>query len=276
MENSSTLISEDIENEEELTSEENVQEEVQEETPVEETTEEVKEEQPEGRFYTDEEFNQMVNEIADRRVARKMRKINRELDKYRDTENVLKSQLGGETIEEVNSNLRKLYADEGVKLPERYVSEDEEYLEFQATKDSEDIITEGYNAIKDEANRLASIGYENLNTKDKLLFTKLCQELDHQDDIKILKGLNIDTKILDDNSFIEYRSQFNRNVPISKIYEMYSGTKETKIQTPGSLKNTTKTESEYFTDEEIEALTDKDLDDPVIWEKLRRSQTRQQ
>lgn len=277
--NSSTLISEDIENEEEQTSEENVQE--VEETSVEETSQdsgvEIKEEepQPEGRFYTDEEFNQMVNEIADRRVARKMRKINRELDKYRDTENVLKSQLGGETIEEINSNLRKLYSDEGVKLPERYVSEDEEYLEFQATKDSEDIITEGYNAIKDEANRLANIGYDNLNTKDKLLFTKLCQELDRQDDIKILKGLNIDTNILEDKSFIEYRNQFNRTVPISKIYEMYSGTKETKINTPGSLKNNTKTESEYFTDEEIEALTDKDLDDPVIWEKLRRSQTRQ-
>ena len=272
--NSSTLISEDIENEEELTSEENVQEveETTEETP--QVEEEKVEEQPEGRFYTDEEFNQKVNEIADRRVARKMRKLNRELDKYRDTENVLKSQLGGETIEEVNSNLRKLYTDEGVKLPERYVSEDEEYLEYQATRDSEDIIAEGYEATKNEANRLANIGYENLNSKEKMLFTKLCQELDHQEDIKILKGLNIDTNILEDKDFINYREQFNRNVPISKIYEMYSGTKETKIQTPGSLKNVTKTESEYFTDEEIEALTDKDLDDPVIWEKLRRSQTR--
>ena len=272
--NSSTLISEDIENEEELTSEENVQE-------VEETTEETSqveekvEEQPEGRFYTDEEFNQKVNEIADRRVARKMRKLNRELDKYRDTENVLKSQLGGETIEEVNSNLRKLYTDEGVKLPEQYVSEDTDYLEYQAEKDSEDIIAEGYEAMKNEANRLAA-NYDNLNTKDKALFGKLIQEIDRQDDIKVLKGLNIEPSILENKEFINFRQQFNRNVPVSKIYEMYSGTQqENKINTPGSLKNNTKTESEYFTDEEIEALTMEDLDKPEIWEKLRRSQTRQ-
>ena len=167
--NSSTLISEEIENEEEQTSEENVQGETQEEESVVEAEE--TDEEPQGKFYTDEEFNQKVNEIADRRVARKMRKINRELEKYRDTENVLKSQLGGETIEEVNSNLRKLYTDEGVNLPDKYISEDKEYVEYQATRDSEDIIAEGYQAMKDEANRLASFGYENLSSKDKLLLS---------------------------------------------------------------------------------------------------------
>jgi len=278
MNNSSTLISEDIENEEELTSEENTQEEVNtEETETVNATEEsATEEQPQGKFYTDEEFNQKVNEIADRRVARKMRKLERELDKYKDTENVLKSQLGGENIDEVNSNLRKLYTDEGVELPSKYVSEDKEYLEYQATRDSEDIIAEGYDYIKDEANRLANIGYDNLSSKDKLLFTKLCEELDHEDDVKILKGLNIDTNILEDKSFKEFRSQFNRNTPISKIYDLYSGNKETKINTPGNLSNNSKTESEYFTDEEIENLSMEDLDDPVIWEKLRKSQTRKQ
>lgn len=274
--NSSTLMSEDIENDEELTSEENVQEEVNEEgaETVNATEESTTEEQPQGKFYTDEEFNQKVNEIADRRVARKMRKLERELDKYKDTENVLKSQLGGENIDEVNSNLRKLYTDEGVQLPSKYVSEDKEYLEYQATRDSEDIIAEGYDCIRDEANRLANIGYDNLNSKDKLLFTKLCEELDREDDVKILKGLNIDTNILEDNSFKEFRKQFNRNTPVSKIYELYSGNKETKINTPGSLSNNSKTESEYFTDEEIENLTMEDLDDPVIWEKLRKTQTR--
>lgn len=272
--NSSTLISEDIENEEELTSEENVQEEVEETTEEETKESEETVEQPEGKFYTDEEFNQKVNEIADRRVARKMRKLERELEKYKDTENVLKSQLGGENIEEVNTNLRKLYENEGVSLPNRYVSEDRDYIEFQATRDSEDFISEGYNAMRDEANRLANIGYDNLNSKDKIVFTKLCEALDRKDDEKILKGLNVDTKILDDKDFIEYREQFNRNVPISKIYEMYSGIHETKINTPGSLSNNTKVESEYFTDEEIANLTMEDLDDPVIWEKVRRSQTR--
>jgi len=276
MENSSTLISDEIENEEELTSEENTQE--VEEPAVDETSNEgvenEVEKQPEGKFYTDEEFNRAVNEVADRRVARKMRKFERELDKYKDTENVLKSQLGGENIDEINTNLRNLYENEGVQLPSRYVSEDKGYIEYLATQDSDDVISEGYDAIKSEANRLATIGYDNLNSKDKIVFTKLCDALDKEEDKRTLKSLNVDTKILEDNDFISYRQQFNRNVPISKIYEMYSGIKETKINTPGDLSNNSVAEKEYFTDEEIANLSMEDLDDPVIWEKVRKSQTR--
>lgn len=276
MENSSTLISDEIENEEELTSEENTQE--VEEPAVDETSNEgvenEVEKQPEGKFYTDEEFNRAVNEVADRRVARKMRKFERELDKYKDTENVLKSQLGGENIDEINTNLRNLYENEGVQLPSRYVSEDKGYIEYLATQDSDDVIAEGYDAIKSEANRLATIGYDNLNSKDKIVFTKLCDALDKEEDKRTLKSLNVDTKILEDKDFIDYRQQFNRNVPISKIYEMYSGIKETKINTPGDLSNNSVAEKEYFTDEEIANLSMEDLDDPVIWEKVRKSQTR--
>lgn len=277
MENSSTLISDEIENEEELTSEENTQE--VEEPAVDETSNEgvenEVEKQPEGKFYTDEEFNRAVNEVADRRVARKMRKFERELDKYKDTENVLKSQLGGENIDEINTNLRNLYENEGVQLPSRYVSEDKGYIEYLATQDSDDVIAEGYDAIKSEANRLATIGYDNLNSKDKIVFTKLCDALDKEEDKITLKSINVDTKILEDKDFIDYRKQFNRNVSIAKIYDMYSGVKETKINTPGDLSNNSALESEYFTDEEISRLSMEDLDDPVIWEKLRKSQTRQ-
>ena len=274
--NSSTLMSEDIENEEEETSEEITQEEVNEEgaETVNTTEESTTEEQPEGKYYTDEEFNKAVNEIADRRVARKMRKLERELDKYKDTERVLQSQIGGENIGEINTKLRKMYEDEGITLPERYISEDKDYIEYQANKDSEDIISEGMNAVNDEASRLANIGYDNLSAKDKMVFTNLVNAMNKDKEVKELRALNIDTNILEDKDFIEYRGQFNSNVPVSKIYDMFTGTKETKVQTPGSLKNTAQVTSEYFTDEEIEALTDEQLDDPIIWEKVRKSQTR--
>lgn len=273
--NSSTLMSEDIENEEEETSEEITQEETTEPEVVEETTPvEEPVEQPEGKYYTDEEFNKAVNEIADRRVARKMRKLERELDKYKDTERVLQSQIGGENIGEINTKLRKMYEDEGITLPERYISEDKDYIEYQANKDSEDIISEGMNAVNDEASRLANIGYDNLSAKDKMVFTNLVNAMNKDKEVKELRALNIDANILEDKDFIEYRGQFNNNVPVSKIYDMFTGTKETKVQTPGSLKNTAQVTSEYFTDEEIEALTDEQLDDPIIWEKVRKSQTR--
>jgi len=273
MENSSTLMSEDIENEEELTSEETTQE-VEEEgaETVNATEESTTEEQPEGKYYTDEEFNKAVNEIADRRVARKMRKLERELDKYKDTERVLQSQIGGNDINEINTNLRKLYENEGVTLPERYISEDKDYIEYQANKDSEDIISEGMNAVNDEASRLANIGYDNLSAKDKMVFTNLVNAMNKDKEVKELRALNIDANILEDKDFIEYRNQFNNNVPVSKIYDMFTGNKDTEVKTPGSLKSNTKVTSEYFTNEEIEALTDEQLDDPVIWAKVRKSQ----
>lgn len=269
MENSSTLISEEIENSEELTEEETTQEEVQEEL---EKVEQETTEEPQGKFYTDEEFNTKVNEIADRRVARKMRKVNRELDDYKDTINVLKSQLGGDTIEDVNSNLRKIYENEGVELPKKYVSEDSDLNELIAERDFKDFETEGIKSITDEANRLAGIGYENLNSKDKILFSKLVNKIDTENDKKILKGLNVDESILEDKDFISFREQFNREVPISKIFDLYSGKKETKINTPGNLENKSTAEREYFTEEEIERMTDEELE--KNWDKVRKSQTR--
>ena len=271
MENSSTLISEEIENVEETTEEMTNEE----ETLVDETSNEgveVKEEEPQGKFYTDEEFNQKVNEIADRRVARKMRKVNQEIDSYKDTINVLKSQIGGETIEDINNNLRNLYQNEGVELPKKIVSEDTDYIEYQANKDCEDIESEGYEKVKEEANRLAGIGYENLSSKDKILFTKLCASLNLEDDKRVLRSLNVDTQILEDKDFIQFKEQFNRNVPISKIYDMYSGKKETKINTPGNLENKSTVERDYFTDEEIEAMSEEELE--KNWDKVRYSQTR--
>lgn len=270
-ENSVTLMSEDIENVEEETTEENTQEE-----EVELTENEEVEEQPQenGRFYTDEEFNRRVNEAADRRVARKMRKVNQEMDSYKDTINVLKSQIGGESVEEVNSNLRKLYTDNGNELPAKYVSEDKDYIQYQAQRDSEDIIAEGFNYIQEETDKLYKKGYENLTEKEKIIFTNLVEALNKESDIKALKGLNVDTSILEDKDFMEFREQFNTNVPITKIYEMFSGKKENKINTPGNLENNSKAERDYFTDEEIENLSDEDFDNPEIWEKVRRSQTR--
>lgn len=268
--NSSTLMSEDIENEEEETSKEITQEV---EEPVETPKEEVKVEEPQGKFYTDDEFNRKVNEIADRRVARQLRKMTRELDKYKDTENVLKSQLGGENIEEINNNLRKLYADSGVDLPERYVSEDKGYIEYLAERDSKDIIAEGYDVIKQEAGKYASVGYDNLGEKDKIIFNNLIDELNKEDDKKALRSLNIDTSILEDKKFIEYREQFNSSVPVTKIYDMFSGIKEeNEIKTPGDLTNNSVLEKDFFTDEEIEKMTDEELE--ANWEKVRKSQTR--
>ena len=70
--------------EEKLVANEELEEEEQlEETDesVEETEEETTQDEEKGKFYTDEELNELVNEIADRRVARKMKKYEQQMAK---------------------------------------------------------------------------------------------------------------------------------------------------------------------------------------------------
>ena len=107
---------EEIQNVEETT--ENVEaqttEEIEEGNVSETANEEILEKEdkkPDGRFVTEEELNRMINDAADKRVARKMAKVERdyekELSKYRDTENVLKKTLNIQDGEDVNTKLRE-------------------------------------------------------------------------------------------------------------------------------------------------------------------------
>lgn len=245
------------------------------EETVEETLADETESKQNGKFYTDEEFNEKVNEFVNRRVAQKMRKYEREMAKYKDTENVLKSQIGGENIEEVNRNLRDLYVRDGVQLPDEYQYHDERDIERLGIGDAEDFIALGYDAMEEEANRLASIGYKNLDKREQIAFTTLVEKLNVMKDEKELLSLGASKDLLSDKDFISFRSKFRENVPIKDIYEEFSSKQgESKVNSAGSLKNGSgNTEKTYYTDEEIARLTYEDLSDEKVWEAVRRSQT---
>lgn len=249
-------------------------EETTEETPVEEVVEE-----PKGKFYTDEELEEMINEKVnkklDGRVARAMRKYEREMAKYKDTENVLKSQIGGENIDEVNRNLRDLYVKDGVELPEVYQSENERDIQVLATADAQDFIDDGESAMEKEANRLAEIGYDNLSSRDKVVFTILAERLNAINDERELLENGASRELLEDKDFNKFRSNFKEGVSIKEIYELYSEKKqEETINTPGSLSNgSSPIEKTRYTEEEISRLTMEDLNDDKIWEAVRRSMT---
>lgn len=233
-------------------------------------TEETKEEQPKGRFYTDEE----VNSIVDKRVARKMRKYEKQMAEYEDTENVLKSALEVDNISDANKKLRNYYQEQGYELPERKSSYSERELNILAKAEADEIIEEGYDSMLEEANRLAKIGYQNLNQKEKLIFMTLGDELDKQNDTRELKKLGANEELLKDSRFIEFRKMFDKKTPIDKVYGLYKNQQpKPKVELPGSMKNTsTKEEKEYLTPEEVVALTPEDWEKPGMWEKVRKSQ----
>lgn len=250
-----------------------------EETNQNESTEETKEDsKPQGRFVTDEE----LNEIVDKRVRRKLDKIEREhakqLADYQDTEAVLNAGLGTNNIQEANQRMREYYENEGIKMPERIVpSYSKHQIEILAKDEANDFIEDGYDAMVNEANRLAQKGYANMTESEKIIFTTLGDEITKERDKKELKSLGANEELLNDKQWKDFRNQFNSNVPIEKIYALYKGIQpKTKVENPGSMKNTpTKEVKDSYTDEEISKLTLEDLDKPGVFEAVRKSMTSQ-
>lgn len=270
---------EEVKNEvvEEMTETENTEaqtaEEIEDGIELVDTTEEketeTEKEQPKGRFVTDEE----LNSIVDRRVARKMKKLERENDVYKDTENVLKTALGVNDINSANQKLREYYTENGVKLPDPYKTGlSERQIDVLAKADAEEFIEDGYEAMIEEANRLATIGYNNLDPKDKKIFLILGEELEKQKELKELKGLGVTDEFVNDKSFIEFKKKFDKNTPVKDIYDYYQKLQPKKeVELPGSMKNNSAIQKDKYTQEEISRLTSEELDDPIIWEKVKKS-----
>ncbi|MDV3426951.1 MAG: hypothetical protein LIR50_07160 [Bacillota bacterium] len=223
-----------------------------------------------------EEYNNMLKI----RLDREDRKHQRELSKYRDTDNVLRTTLNLKEDDDVNSKVREYYESEGVKLPEPIkegLSKRE--IERLGLGDADDIIAEGYEAMEDEANRLARIGYQNMNDRERACFNKLAETLTYKKNKTELLKLGATEDLLKDKSFIDFRKQFNNDVPMEKIYDLYnkSTTQKTVKENPGSMKNSNgSVYKDIYTDEEIARLTDEQLDDPKIWEAVRKSMTKNQ
>ena len=81
--------------------------------------------------------------------------------------------------------------------------------------------------------------------------------------------------MLSNKDFIDFKKQFNSDVPMEKIYALYTKSQPQKqVELPGSMRNSKgQTDKTLYTDEEISKLTLEDLDKPGVWEKVRKSMT---
>ena len=267
------VLDETAENDEAQTSEEIVEGIELTDTAEAEKAEEKVEEQPKGRFMTEDD----INDLVDRRFRRKMEKYEKEMNILRDTNNVVKQAVGGNDANETNQRLRDFYTKEGYDLPERTSGLTERQEEILARGEAEDIIKDGYDAMVEEAQRLANKGYANLNECEKIVFSTISEKLAEENDRKGLLKIGAKDDVLKDDSFKSFRKQFNSNTPIEKIYDLYmkDTKKSTAIENPGSMKNNdVNPVKDYYTPEEISKLTEEQLDDPKIWAAVRRSQTK--
>ena len=218
------------------------------------------------------DYQQEFSDMMKTRLDRQERNFQKELSKYKDTENVLKSTLGASDIEEANKKLREYYENEGIKLPEVYkpgLSSRE--IEVLAKADAQDFINEGYDSMLNEANRLAAKEYKNLNDRERIIFNTLAEELNKENFKRELLKVGAKEDVLNDKDFINFRNQFNSKTPIGDIYNLYLQTHNSKQKpTPmGSMKDTTakKDIKDYYSPDDVNKLTDEDWAKPGVFEE---------
>lgn len=242
------------------------------------------EEKKEVKNYTAEEIEKMVNDrvndILPKKIEREKRKMEKQysdkLAKYEETDSILKAGLGTKDISESNQRMREFYKEQGIDIPvyskPRYSEEDEKILgKAEASK----IIDLGFEEMQEEANRLAAIGVDKMTPREKVMFNTLADELTHQKQVKELAELGVKEEILNNSEFKEFASQFTSKTPIKTIYEMYNVTHQSKPKAEkiGSMKNNiSKEEKDFYTPDEVNALTPEEWEKPGVWEKVMASQ----
>lgn len=240
------------------------------------------EETKEVKSYTDDELekiiNERVNSILPNKIEREKRRIEKDyrekLSKYEETESILSAGLGTKDITESNQKMREFYKEQGIDIPTyqppRYSEEDEKAL---GELDAKKVIALGFDEMQEEANNLASIGMDKMTPRQKVMFTTLASELTYQKQKKELAQIGVKEEVLNNSEFKEFANQFNSKTSMKNIYEMYVKMKPQKqYEQIGSMKNNKEpAQKDYFTNDEIAKMTDKELEEN--WEAIRKFQT---
>ncbi len=239
-------------------------------TEVTENVEQTTEETP--KTFTQEE----VDAIVGKRIARREAKIRKEYDrKYGELENVLRAGTGKESVEEMTDTFSKFYESKGITIRKepQYSEKD---LKTLAKAEADEFINAGYEDVVEEVERLAEIGVDKMSAREKALFEVLAKHRATTEKNKELSAIGITKEVYESAEFKEFSSQFNSNVPISKVYDLYKQTQPKKEhKTMGSMKNTNSADNgikEYYSPEEAKRFTRKELDEnPALFNAIRKS-----
>jgi hypothetical protein len=255
---------------------ENVEQTTEEIAEVEETevTDSVEEQPTEAvETFTKEQVDEMIA----KKLARTKAKIRREYEnKYSRLETVVNTGLGTSNVEESTRKLEEFYKKRGINIPSEPTYSERE-TELLANNEAQEIIEAGFDEVVEEVDRLASIGLENMSPRDKVIFTKLATYRQAEEQERDLRSVGVSKDEIDSEEFREFTNKLNPDLSLKEKYEMYSAMKPKKqIKQIGSVKSgMTSQVKDHYSPEEIARMTDEELDDPKVWEAVRRSMTGQ-
>ena len=251
-----------MENNENLVTEEVVTE------NVEQTTEET---QVSEKTYTQAEVDDIVGKAKYRAREQERKKYDRQ---YGGLFNVLKAGTGKETVEEMTDTFSEFYRGKGIDIPTEptYSKRD---MDILAKAEADEIIKSGFDEVKEEADRLNEIGYENMTAREKALFVKLTDHIKSTETGRELSKIGVKEDVYGSDEFKSFASKFDSKTPITEIYEIYNKTQPKKeFKNPGSIKQTTVDTGvkDFYSREEALKFTKADFDkNPALFEAVQKS-----
>lgn len=248
---------------------------------VEATTEETSVVEPTiEKVYTEDDFNNKLDEVLAKKIARKEAKIRKEYEKkYGKLESVLRAGTGSEgDIEEMADTFDQFYTQnvKGYKSPTEptYSNKD---LEILARVEADEMIeTYDFSELEEEANRLADIGIDNMTAREKLVFTRIGDHLMQEKSRKELASIGVTDKVLNDAEYVEFKKNLNPNMSEKDKYEMYKKYRpKPEVEPIGSMKGTVAKDTavkDFYTKEEAMQFTKADFDkNPELYKAVENS-----
>jgi hypothetical protein len=245
---------------------------------VEQTTEETQVEQTAQpvKTYTEEEFNAKLDEVLGKKIARREAKIRKEYDrKYGELESVLRAGTGKEDVAEMTSTFRDFYTKKGIQIPTEPTYSEKD-IEVLARAEADDVIRSGFEEVVDEVDRLASVGVENMNPREKAVFRTLAKYRQDTERKRELSKLGVTEDVYGSQEFNDFAAKFGPGTSITEIYSYFSKMQPKKeVKTMGSMRNSTSAEGtvkDFYTREEALQFTKKDFDkNPALFKAVEKS-----
>lgn len=213
----------------------------------------------------------------DKAIARKMSEKSEEDFKVNQLIDVLKKQTKNDTIDDLLDMSEKQYK---ITIPRKQETSKED-AKVLGKYDAQQILEENdFALVNEEINRLAN---RTRNDREEETLNELNQYLQQKEkekqrerEIEEIREIGYDTKMVETDDFKAFSNKFSSETSMKDIAEMYGKlnniSKEDAPFNPGSAKDIKSNGGdEFFTVDEYMALTDKDLDNPKIYEKAMKS-----
>lgn len=215
---------------------------------------------------------------VERKYKRELAEKDNELEELRQLKSTLRKGLELNEDDNVLEKVNSFYKEQGVDIPQFESSTNKRDTQRLGELDAQDLIgSADFDEIQNRANELnKKIQQGKITERENAEFMQLGSYLTKELQAKKLKEKGADENIIDDKSFKDFVSKFNSNMPISEIYDLYSKLNHKEVTKPastGSIKSSvgeSKVKT-YYTSEEVDKLTSKDLDNPTVFKNVMAS-----